>query len=382
MRKKLFLAATMALAMTAFAAPAFADDNADLQNLINNATSGTVTLDKDYTITDTIEIDDGITINGNGKTITYSGNGSALSVTAQEAVVLNDVDVTAASSGAYAISLTSSQPDLTLTDCVIKADTRGINMYPEGGCVGGNLKLDNTDVLNSRITDYETNAVVGDARGIALYDVKQSVIQIVNQSNILGFGYSVNLTGTKDPVTHTSDYQETTIIVDNSNIFGWTAFNVWSSHTNFNITNSHLRGINPSYGVSDTFATIVVNDDIYDNNDQFHADACVFTITNSTIDNYIPEDKLEQQIEEGAITAEFLFRIDSEGVTRAIMSDVTFKDNTDVLICAFVAGNFNFTQNFYDYITNDDNSGRFLWVTEPTSTYSDGITELPLVVVA
>ena len=77
-----------------------------------------------------------------------------------------------------------------------------------------------------------------------------------------------------------------------------------------------------------------------------------------------------------------MFRIDSEGVTRAIMSDVTFKDNTDVLICAFVAGNFNFTQNFYDYITNDDNSGRFLWVTEPTSTYSDGITELPLVVVA
>ncbi len=74
MRKKLFLAATMALAMAAFAAPAFADDNADLQNLINNATSGTVTLDKDYTITDTIEIDDGITINGNGKTITYSGN--------------------------------------------------------------------------------------------------------------------------------------------------------------------------------------------------------------------------------------------------------------------------------------------------------------------
>lgn len=380
MRKKLFLAATMALAMTAFAAPAFADDNADLQNLINNATSGTVTLDKDYTITDTIEIDDGITINGNGKTITYSGNGSALSVTAQEAVVLNDVDVTAASSGAYAISLTSSQPDLTLTDCVIKADTRGINMYPEGGCVGGNLKLDNTDVLNSRITDYETNAVVGDARGIALYDVKDSEITIENESNILGFGYSINLTGTKDSVTHTSDYQDTEINVDNSKIFGWTAFNVWSSNVNFYIDDSHLRGINPSYGLSDTFATIVVNDDIYNNNDQFHADRCEFYITGTTIDNYIPPEKIEDQAQSG-LTAEFLFRIDSQGVTVAELEDVTFRDNTDTLVCAFVAGNFNFTQEFHDYITNDDGTDRFIWINDPVSTYSDMTTPLPLVVV-
>ncbi len=380
MRKKLFLAATMALAMTAFAAPAFADDNADLQNLINNATSGTVTLDKDYTITDTIEIDDGITINGNGKTITYSGNGSALSITAQDSVELENLNVTAASSGAYAISLTSSQPDLSLTDCIIKADTRGINMYPVGGCTDGYLALSDTDILNSRITDYAEDTVIGDTRGIALYDVKESNIYIEDNSNIKGFGYSVNLTGSRDPQTHTSSYDGTTVSVTNSNIFGWTAFNVWSSDTIFNITGSHLRGINPSYGLSDTFATIVVNDDIYDNNDQFHADACWFNISNTTIDNFIPEEKLQQQAEDGAYTAEFLFRIDSQGVTRANMNNVTFKDNTDILICAFVAGNFNYTQEFHDYIMGTDGTGRFAWSGTTTSTYSDGTTPMPLVI--
>lgn len=281
MRKKLFLAATMALAMTAFAAPAFADDTSGLQDLINNATSGTVTLDKDYTITDTIEIDDGITINGNGKTITYSGNGSALSVTAQEAVVLNDVDVTAASSGAYAISLTSSQPDLTLTDCVINANNRGINMYPSGGCEGGKLVVSDTDINNTQITDYVNQTTVGDTRGIALFDVKNSSIKIENGSSINGFGYCVNVSGTL--VNGIRDGQDTKIEVTNSAIQGWSAFNVWSCNMTFDLTNSTFKGINRLDSEWNNFATIVMNNGIYNGN---AANANVVNIKGGNIQAY------------------------------------------------------------------------------------------------
>lgn len=118
--------------------------------------------------------------------------------------------------------------------------------------------------------------------------------------------------------------------------------------------------------------------------DELHADACTFNITNTLIDNFIPADKLEQQIEEGMVTVEFLFRIDSQGVTRAVMNNVTFKDNTDVLPCAFIAGNGNYNQAFYDYVMGSmvtSEPTEFRWVTTPVSTYSDGQTALPLVIV-
>lgn len=84
------------------------------------------------------------------------------------------------------------------------------------------------------------------------------------------------------------------------------------------------------------------------------------------------------------VTAEFLFRIDSQGVTVADMDTVTFKDNTDVLPCAFIAGNGNYTQSFYNYIMGNmvpAGGDEFKWTTVPTSTYSDGQTALLLVIV-
>lgn len=287
MRKKLFLAATMALAMTAFAAPAFAADatvsnETELANAINNAATGdTITLANDIDIASTLTIDDGITINGNGKTITYSGNGSALSVTAQEAVVLNDVDVTAASSGAYAISLTSSQPDLTLTDCVINANNRGINMYPSGGCEGGKLVVSDTDINNTQITDYVNQTTVGDTRGIALFDVKNSSIKIENGSSINGFGYCVNVSGTL--VNGIRDGQDTKIEVTNSAIQGWSAFNVWSCNMTFDLTNSTFKGINRLDSEWNNFATIVMNNGIYNGN---AANANVVNIKGGNIQAY------------------------------------------------------------------------------------------------
>lgn len=307
-----------------------------------------------------------------------------MTVSTNETVRLQNLELNATATNGRGINLTSSSPKLYLTGVTMNVNARGISFVQSGDATGAVVSLDQSHILNSRVTgNYEENTATGDLRGISLFDTKNCTITL-KDSSVKGFGYCINLSGTKDPIKNTVSLQGTTVNVIRSDIFGWTAFNVWSSDTVFNISGSHLRGINPSYGAWDSFATIVVNDDIYDMSDELHADACTFNITNTLIDNFIPADKLEQQIEEGMVTVEFLFRIDSQGVTRAVMNNVTFKDNTDVLPCAFIAGNGNYNQAFYDYVMGSmvtSEPTEFRWVTTPVSTYSDGQTALPLVIV-
>ena len=318
MKKKLLsllLVATLVFTLTPVA---LATDSSGLQDLIDGATAGsTINLSDDYTITDTVTITEGITIKGNGHTITYNGTGSAFSVTATAAVTLENVTIKAESSGAYAIALTSSQPDLTVKDSVITAHTRGISMYPVGGCTSGKLTVSNTDIKNSQISDYDHYATVGDTRGIALYDVKNSTITVDNGSKILGFGYTINLTGTL--ANGIRDLQGTTINVTGSTLMGWTAFNVWSANTVFNIKNSYLKGINNSDGYWDGFATIVVNDDIY-NYGWGGADANVFNIYGGTITCYRTGDTSEQ-----------LFRVDNQGITKVNFNKYNRRTNVSIV---------------------------------------------------
>lgn len=391
MKKRLLSLLTALCLMATMVPAAFAAGTTMDETAFRNAVAqgGTVTMTGDVTLTSPLTITKGVTIDGTGNKYSINSNvanDAALIVNTTEDVELVDLVLNATETNGRGINLISSSPQLYLTGVTMNVNARGISFAQSGDATEAYIELYQTDILNSRVTgNYAENTAIGDLRGISLFDTKNCTITL-NDSSIKGFGYCFNLTGTRDS-NNTVPFQGTTInVLNNSDIFGWTAFNVWSSDTVFNIEDSHLRGINPSYGTSDSFATIVVNDDIYDMSDDLHADACVFNITNTLIDNFIPAEKLEQQIEEGKITVEFLFRIDSYGVTKANMEEVTFKDNTDVLPCAFIAGNGNYTQEFYDYIMGDmvapeDEDIEFKWTTVPTSTYSDGKTELPLVIV-
>lgn len=281
MRKYLLSFAMTLLLALAIVPAAFADDTSELQNAINNASGGTLTLEKNYEIDNTVNITNGITINGNNHSITYTGNGSALSVTAQAAVSLQNVTINAENNGAYAIDLTSSQPNLTITGSTINAHTRGINMYPNGGCTNGILTISSTDINNSQVTDYVNQTTFGDTRGIALFDVKNSTISIENNSSINGFGYSVNVSGTL--TNSIRDGQDTNVKVTNSTIQGWAAFNVWSCNMTFDITNSNLKGLNRLDSDWNNFATVVMNDNIYNGNAN---NANVVNITGGTIQAY------------------------------------------------------------------------------------------------
>lgn len=69
----------------------------------------------------------------------------------------------------------------------------------------------------------------------------------------------------------------TTYNISDSNIWGWCALNIWTVGNTFAVTNSDLRGINVSNGISDGFAAVVVNDGIYGTDATAAPNSLVFT---------------------------------------------------------------------------------------------------------
>lgn len=262
LRTCMILAVALCLAFTAImpVADASDDDGTDgLQDIIDGA-STSISLTRNYNTTATIDVENGITINGNGYSINYTGNGSALDISATSLVTINNLNVNATTNGAYGITISSTDPNVKLSECTIKADTRGISMYPVGGSTGSYLEITSTDILNSRITDYENDTTVGDTRGIALFDVENSQIKVLNGSTIGGFGYSIN---TSNNLENGIRAGGNTYTIEDSSITGWSAFNVWTVGNTFNITNSTLKGINNLDSDWNNFATFVINDGIY-----------------------------------------------------------------------------------------------------------------------
>ena len=259
----MILAVALCLAFTAIMplADASDDDGTDgLQDLIDGATTS-ITLTRDYDTTATVDIENGITINGSGHKINYTGNGSALDISATSLVTIENLQINATANGAYGITISSTYPDVKLSGCTIKADTRGISMYPVGGSTGSCLEITSTNILNSRITDYENDTTVGDTRGIALFDVENSQIKILNGSTIKGFGYSIN---TSNSLVDGIRAGGNTYTIENSSMTGWSAFNIWTVGNTFNIVDSTLKGINSLDSEWNNFATFVINDGIYD----------------------------------------------------------------------------------------------------------------------
>lgn len=263
-QNKKILSLLMALVMCLSLLPsvAFAADTSGLQDLINDDTSGTVTLTQDYILSDTVTIDKAITINGNGHSVTLNAASTpVLAVNTSSAVEIQNLTVTAGTNG-VGIDLWNLNAKVTLTNTTVNASSRGIRFFNTGTFSGVRLTLDNSNILNSGVTDgnYETNTTVGDTRGISVYGVINSTITLKNHSSIKGYGYSINTSADlKNGVRPGNNTYEIT----DSSIWGWSALNVWTVGNTFNITNSDLRGINPLTTNWNSFSTIVLNNGIY-----------------------------------------------------------------------------------------------------------------------
>ena len=312
MRKKVLSLLTVLCLTISLVPAAFATDTTmnetDFRNAV--AAGGTVTMTGDVTLTGTLTIGNAVTIDGTSANyaINYNGNSTsyaAIDVATDAPVVLQNLTINATETNGRAVKLSNGSSKFTFKNGTMNVGNRGIWVGDAGCDADSYITVDNSVIQNSQLpsgSSYDTWARYGDTRGISLWNMNAADVNIVD-SSILGFGYTVNLTGDMDS-NGIRDYNGTTVDVTNSFLKGWTTFNVWSAKTVFTITNTYLLGINNSNGGYDGFATIVVNDDLYGQGFG-HSYANEFNIAGGTITNY-----------QSGAADEQLFRVDDEGITK------------------------------------------------------------------
>ena len=306
MKKQLVSILTAGCLMAAMVPAAFAADASDLQARIDAAAPGAVVnLEGDETISTPIIINKPITLDGNQNTLTMTGGDFAIKVQTDGEVIVKELTINATETGGRGVRLSTTKPNFTLSDCTLTVDNRGIGFSDDGSVAGASVLVEDSTTENSQKPDdktYDNWTCHTDTRGIAMWNNTGTQVTIDN-STIQGFAYTINLAGDMNS-DGIRDFTGTTISVENGSILkGWTAFNVWSANTTFNISDSTLKGINVSNGPSDGFSTIVVNDDIYGYG-WGRADKNVFNIYGGTITNY-----------RGGSASEELFRVDDKGIT-------------------------------------------------------------------
>lgn len=269
MKKQLVSILTAGCLIAAMVPAAFAADTSMSEEAFRAAVaSGTVNMTGDVTLTSTVRVESGVTINGNGFSVNGSVSDGLICIDTDEDVTINGLDI----NGAVGIDVVSESPNISIYSSEINASSRGIRFYDEDTednelavFSGFKLTLDNTTIQNTlKPADktYENWSHQGDSRGISLWNMEGSTINIDNGSKILGFGYPINMAGDK----YTDGVRDTmgsTINITNSDIWGWCAMNIWTIDTTFNITNSDLKGFVETDNTWNSFATIVLNKDIY-----------------------------------------------------------------------------------------------------------------------
>lgn len=266
MKKRILSILTAGCLMATMVPAVFAADTNDLQAQINAAQAGsTITLSENTTITEPLVIDKAITLDGASYSLSGTMENGLICIDTDDLVTIQDLTVNGSSVG---IDLISDAPDVMIKNSTINVPSRGIRFWNNGEntgvFTGANLTLDNTTVQNTLKPDgktYEDWSHQGDSRGISIWNVKNSTINIVNGSDILGFGYPINMAG--DMVNGVRDMEDSTINITNSDIWGWCALNIWTIDTTFNITNSNLKGFVETDNAWNSFATVVLNEDIY-----------------------------------------------------------------------------------------------------------------------
>ena len=304
-----------------------------LEDAIDNASSGdTVELLSSVEVANTLNIDTGIVLQGSEDAyITFTGASrkTLFDVTTNEQVTLKNVYGEAVNG--RIMVLNASSPHVTFENCELYAKERGISFIQNGIAKNASLILDGTKIFCTQNVpkdgDFSKEAAIGDVRGISVFDVKNSEIILRNNSELSGFGYSINVAGTNGG-SAIVDNSGLVITIEDSLIRGWTSLNVWGSFAKYNIIDSYILGINNSTGEWDSFSAITFNGDIYDQFDGMHAYNNELYIKDSTITNYQKEGTLTTS---GKIVLEELLRIDN-GITKLTFGgDVNFIDTTNNL---------------------------------------------------
>lgn len=333
MKKRILSLLTAVCLMLSLAPAALAVDAVtDLQTAIDAVEAGgTVTLTGDVTLTGSLTIDKAVTIDGTAAkyAITYNGASAAaaaFNITTNDQVTLENLVLNAKNINGRGIKLSGTSPKFTFENSTMNVGDRGIWVDTNGCDAASVITVSNSVIQNSRLPvgkTYDNWASCNDTRGISLWDLNDSEVNITD-SSILGFGYTINLAGTPN-TSGTRDFNNTAVNVTGSTLKGWAAINVWSINTTYNITASDLVGVNVAASGQNGFSTIVLNNGIYGSEMQKDN---VFNITDGSIEAYYyggSENIHETLIQvEAEGQTKFNFAIDAELEIPMQVNDATY----------------------------------------------------------
>lgn len=320
---------------------------------------------KEYNLIGNLVVKSPLTLNGNGATL-LTNSAKIFDVKTSELELINFS--VKSSIGANAIDIGINETNVYLDKVKVNfpkdVTSRGITY--SGNSENSTLTVKNCEFLIGDTQYNENEAVYNNARGISLWNPKNAKIN-VSDSKFKGFSYTINLSGDKNE-DKIIDATECEVNVNNCELTGWSAFNIWVSGAKINVHSSKLKGINNNSAGNNSFSIITINDDIYNIYEGTHSEAITLVIENCTFENYQNDEALN------SVLTEKFIRIDNEGVTKIVINNTTFTDTTGKITSVIFSGKDDIDLESYlnDKVTCSD--------VKAISHLKDGTTrDLPMI---
>ena len=270
---------------------------AQVKSMTVNLIAGT------YSVVEQMDIVSPAVINGNGAVFNVTNSAAdntAFNVAAVSAE-FHDITINGDKNNRVAIAIAYNGASSVIADGVdinMSAEAKNIRgiAYMGDDATGASLKVTDSNIYLGE--DYENiwyNSAGDDSRGISLFDFENGKLDVVN-SNIKGFKYVINVTGKslEDGLGNPYYYGACSINVSNTQLYGWTGFNIWSSGVEIALTDeSVVRGIQTQKGPTNDFSAITFNADLYKQFDLTVIKNSKLTIDNSTVSVFVSDVSAE-----------------------------------------------------------------------------------------
>lgn len=288
-------------------------------------------------ITEEIAINSPAVINGNGAVFSVS-SATAFAIYSEK-VEINGITINGGESTSKGIAINYTGASnvvvkdtvITLRDTAVNA--RGIGYFGDDA-TDSTLRVESSEIYLGDDYDNDWYGAGDDSRGIRLANQQNGRTEIID-SKLKGFKYVVNVTGKLLTDEFGNEYYSgaTDIDVVGSTLYGWTAFNVWSSGVDIALTNgSYVRGINDMTGDTNSFSAITFNGDIYEQFDHTVIKDSTLTIKDSTVATFVEENSLANGIREDFIRVDYTY-----GFTLTL-DNAVFVDENKVNASVLISG--------------------------------------------
>ena len=293
------------------------------------------------TIKEEIAVNSPAVINGNGAVFSVS-SATAFAVNSDKFELYN-VTINGGESTSKGVAINYKGASnvvvkdtvITLRDTAVNA--RGIGYFGDDA-TDSTLRVENSEIYLGDNYNNDWYNTGDDSRGIRLANQQNGRTEIID-SKLKGFKYVVNVTGKLLTDEFGNEYYSgaTDIDVVGSTLYGWTAFNVWSSGVDIALTNgSYVRGINDMTGDTNSFSAITFNGDIYEQFDHTVIKDSALTIADSTVATFVAENSLATGIREDFIRVDYTY-----GFTLTL-DNAVFVDENKVNVALIDSGTGDF----------------------------------------